>query len=304
MSTSAGIVVACPCGEVYELKPAFAGRLLECPVCDRHLRAGGLPGGPRRFDADADPAFDRDVFLLRERMLSIASKYEVWSGEGRPILYVERPTYPVRTLLAYGLGAFTAMMTLAWSAWLISVAGPDLATLTALLGWGVTIAAFLAVSMSARPLRHVSVYRDESRRQLLLRVLQDQRVAVLVRTYTVVTAAGEVLARLRKRYVDSVLRKRWYVETPAGQQVAMAVEDSIVLSLLRRVLGSFFGILRTNFVLVHRGADGDGAVLGELNRKFTILDRYVLDLGGDVDRRLDRRVALALGVMLDTGERR
>ena len=96
------------------------------------------------------------------------------------------------------------------------------------------------------------------------------------------------------------MRKRWYVETAAGQVIALAIEDSIVLSLLRRVLGSLFGLLRTNFVLVHP----DGRVLGEFNRKFTLLDRYVLDLTADPERHLDRRVALALGVMLDTGERR
>jgi len=45
-------------------------------------------------------------------------------------------------------------------------------------------------------------------------------------------------------------------------------------------------------------------VVGEFNRKFTLLDRYVLDLKADGARVLDRRVALALGVMLDTGERR
>jgi len=41
-----------------------------------------------------------------------------------------------------------------------------------------------------------------------------------------------------------------------------------------------------------------------LNRKFTILDRYVLDLTVDKEHRLDRRIALALGILLDTGERR
>ena len=56
-----------------------------------------------------------------------------------------------------------------------------------------------------------------------------------------------------------------------------------------------------------RHAEGRGEsdeVIGEFNRKFTILDRYVLDLKADGARSMDRRVALALGVMLDTGERR
>ena len=41
-----------------------------------------------------------------------------------------------------------------------------------------------------------------------------------------------------------------------------------------------------------------------INRKFTVLDRYVLDLTADEERALDRRIALASGIMLDTGERR
>lgn len=161
--------------------------------------------------------------------------------------------------------------------------------------------------MSARPLRHVTVYRDDSRRAVVLRVLQDQRVAVLTRSYTVTTpaAAGELaLGRLRKHYAHNVFRKRWYVESASGERQAMAIEDSVVLSLLRRLLGSLFGVLRTNFILVHAGGPIDGTVFGEFNRKLTVFDRYVLDLTGDPERLVDRRVAVALGVMLDTGERR
>jgi uncharacterized protein YxjI len=132
-------------------------------------------------------------------------------------------------------------------------------------------------------------------------VIQDQRVAFLTRTYTVKTAAGDTLAILKKTYLHNVVRKRWYVGGPGGEPLAMAIEDSIVLSLLRRVLGPFFGFLRTNFVLV-RGQDAE--IFGEFNRKFTLLDRYVLDLSADTARAFDRRIALALGVMLDTGERR
>ena len=291
-----GIVVACACGEVYEVRPEYAGRLLECVVCSRPLRAGSPP----RAIAGAEPAFDRDVFLFRERLLTITSKYEVQAADGTPILYVERPTYLLRAVFAYALGTIAAMLTLVWITTLIRSVGRDLGALIVLAGLALAPAAFVVVSMSARPLRHVTVYRNESRAEVLLRVLQDQRFAVLTRTYTVVTVAGEILARLRKRYVHNIIRKRWYVETAAGQVFALAIEESIVLSLLRRVLGAFFGLLRTNFVLTHP----DGTVLGEFNRKFTILDRYVLDVTGDSERTLDRRVALALGIMLDTGEGR
>jgi hypothetical protein len=293
-----GIVVSCPCGEVYELKPEYAGRLLECPVCARHLRAGRGSAGMRPSSPDTDPAFDRDVFLLRERVLTITSKYEVLADDGTPILYVERPTYPVRTVLAYLAGVVAGAVVLGTTA---SAAGErTVDAVIALLGWALGIAAFVIVSMSVRPRRHVTVYRDESRQAPLLRVLQDQRLAVLVRTYTVTLPDGTPLARLRKNYMHNVLRKRWSIAGPDGALLVLAVEDSVVLSLLRRVLGTFFGFLRTNFLFVGPG----GEVLGEFNRKFTLLDRYVLDLTADPDRTFDRRLALAAGVMLDTGERR
>jgi hypothetical protein len=296
--SSASVTVACPCGEVYELKPEYAGRLLECPVCARHLRAGRGPSAVRPASAGVDRAFDRDVFLLRERLLSITSKYEVLAEDGTPILHVERPTYPVRTFLAYVAGAIAAWFVLGWTA---QVSGREpVHALLALLGYAGAIAGFVVVSMALRPRRHVRVFRDESRRELLLRVLQDQRIAVLVRTYTVVGGDGTVLARFAKPYAHNVVRKRWRVESPPGTLIALAVEDSIVLSLLRRLLGPLFGVLRTNFVFQRPG----GEVLGEFNRKFTLLDRYVLDLTADAEGTLDRRVALALGVMLDTGERR
>jgi hypothetical protein len=286
---------------VYELRPEYAGRLLECPACARHLRAGGAPGAPRRPAPDADPAFDRDVFLLRERVFTIRAKYEVRAEDGTPILYVERPTYPLRTLLAGVLGLVGALVVLGWMLGTARSAGPLLGPFVLLLGWTLTVFAFMVVSMSVRPLRHVTVYRDASRHEVVLRVLQDQRVAFLTRTYTVLAKTGEPIARLRKTYVHNIVRKRWYVETPAGRPLAMAIEDSVILSLLRRILGTFFGFLRTNFIFV-RGATDE--VFGEFNRKFALLDRYVLDLRADPERTFDRRIALALGVMLDTGERR
>jgi uncharacterized protein YxjI len=294
----APVTVACACGEVYDLKPEYAGVLLECPSCGRHLRAAGRPVSPAASVSAGDAAFDRDVFLLRERVFTIASKYEVRTEDGTPILYVERPTYLIRTLGAYLLGVVAASIVFSWTA--REDVFDAMNALLGLFGFGFAFATFVVVSMSARPLRHVTVYRDDSRREVLLRVLQDQRVAVLVRTYTVRLGDGTMLARLRKNYLYNLIRKRWIIEDPSGAPVAHVVEESIVLSLLRRVLGPFFGLLRTNFVFERPG----GQTLGEFNRRFTLVDRYVLDLRDDPGRTLDRRVALATGIMLDTGERR
>jgi uncharacterized protein YxjI len=297
-----GVVVACACGEIYELRAEYAGRLLQCPVCGRHLRAGHGPAGALVGAEALDPSFDRDLFLLNQRAISIKSKYEVFDRSGRPLLYVERPTYPVRTLLAYLGAAVAGWIFLASFARAVHGSGDVLGGLLTLTAFYAAVPVVLiVVFMSLRPLRHTTFYRDPSRGERLLEIRQDQRVALLNRTYTVRRSDGQPLARLHKNYLDNVLRKRWSVQAADGTPLCVAIEDSIILSLLRRVIGDLFGLLRTNFLIV-RGPNGE--VLGEFNRKFTLFDRYVLDLTADSDRSIDRRIALALGVMLDTGENR
>src|SRR5207253_4937868 len=130
---AAGVVVACPCGEVYELRPEYAGRLLECPSCGRPIRAGYLASAPRPPAPGVDPAFDRDVFLLRERVFTIRSKYEVLAENGTPILYVERPTYLLQTLVAYLAGLVAGFVVLARLGYFAETAGPLVGPLLMLL---------------------------------------------------------------------------------------------------------------------------------------------------------------------------
>ena len=41
-----------------------------------------------------------------------------------------------------------------------------------------------------------------------------------------------------------------------------------------------------------------------MTRKFQLRDRYVLDLAGDAERAIDRRLAIALAIALDTLQNR
>jgi hypothetical protein len=163
------------------------------------------------------------------------------------------------------------------------------------------VAPVVGIALSVK--RHVTFYRDESKRERLLDILQDKKFQPITKTYTVRDARGRPIARFGKNILFNLFRKRWYVWAPgSGRRLLfLANEDSIILSLLRRFLGPLFGLLRTNFIFLPAGTDD---VIGEFKRKFTILDRYVLDMSADPQRLMDRRIALALGVMLDTGERR
>jgi hypothetical protein len=173
---------------------------------------------------------------------------------------------------------------------------------TWLAGAGLAFVALIVVAISLSPLRHVTIYRDDSRAEKLVDILQVNRWQLPTAYYRVTDGQGVELARFSKNYLWNFIRRRWNLLNPDGSVLGVAKEDSMILSLLRRVAPNIIAVfMRTNFIIC--AGPGD-RVIGEFNRKFTLFDRYVLDMSADREHLMDRRVAVALGVMLDTGERR
>ena len=118
------------------------------------------------------------------------------------------------------------------------------------------------------------------------------------------TAQLSIFRRFEHVFGKSLLRSTWRVRDAQEQEVAIARERSQVAAIARRVIDfvpDFGGLIPIpyNFdILV------DDRVVGAMNRKFQLRDRYVLDLSGDHERKLDRRVAVALAVGLDTLQNR
>ena len=294
--------VLCQCGTSYELKDEFAGRLVQCPQCGRENRAPALSVSPAPMTTAGDPVFDRDVFLLRQQFLKISEKYDVCDEQGNKIVFVERPAHLLQNVGALLAGLVAGGLVVAGCLALTELTrGTALEVVFGVLAVVGAIVAFAVVGVGLSAKRHVTFYRDQTKRERLLEIRQDRKWQPITATYTVRDPSARPIARLSKNYLHSILRKRWVVIGGQGRGLALAKEDSVILALLRRVIGPLFGLLRTNFIIVRPESD---EVIGEFNRKFTILDRYALDLKADPQRTFDRRVALALGVMLDTGERR
>ncbi len=246
---------------------------------------------------ELDLVFMRKKFLLRQKHLAISEKYYVWDEGGKVILFIQRPAHLVRGCLA-ALGGIAAGAVVGAGLFGLSSLLPEEArSIGIMVAVFAGLAALLLTIIQLMPKRHVYFYRDDTKREMLLQVDQDQKFAVLVATYTVKDPAGKVLARLRKNYLYNLIRKKWQCYAPDGTLLATIKEDSLILALVRRFVAAF----KTNFVILKGDTDQQ---IGQFNRKWTILDRYVLDMTADTGDHLDLRVALAIGVMLDTGERR
>jgi uncharacterized protein YxjI len=138
---------------------------------------------------------------------------------------------------------------------------------------------------------------DESETEELFRLKARQVFDVRGR-YEVTTPDGERIGTLEKVFGISLVRSTWRVYDPNDQQVALAQEKSIHVALFRRLIdfvpyGEFAPIVFQ--FTIHM----DGREVGEVRRPLGMRDRYTLTLGGDPERRLDRRVAIALAIALD-----
>lgn len=245
-------------------------------------------------DASLDAVFDRDRFLMRQRVFTLNEKYEIWDEQGSPILFVERPAHHLRNLGAAFGGLTAGGLVAAPFLWL---SGSLETGFPIFVGVVLGIVAVVLVGSFLSKKRHVHFYRDDSKQEPLLAVRQDQKLVFLTHRYTVEEPDGRPLARFSKNVLTDVFRKKWRVSAPDGRLLWEAKEDSVLLALVRRFLTRLVPLC---FIFCLPG----GQVVAEFNRKFTLLDRYVLDLTRDSARALDRRLALAMGVMLDTGERR
>ena len=250
-----------------------------------------------------DPVFDRDKFLLRQKALAIKEKYYVSDEHGSSIMFVERPALLARQLLLLAAIAVTffggTFVVGLVGGFLETAFGGNFARFFPLLGFPGVLALIVLVFVKLVPRRHVTFYRDDSKTEKLLEIRQLNKLEFPYARYTVLDPNGNLIGSLRKNLLFDYIRRRWYVKDANGIQVCLAKEDSILFSLLRRTGIPIFLFMRTNFIFVRAEE-----VIGVFNRKLTLLDRYVLDVSADTQRVLDRRIALALGVMLDTGERR
>jgi uncharacterized protein YxjI len=296
------IALTCQCNTTYELKDEFAGKLVKCPQCGTENR---VPTAILTPKSQADPVYDRDVFLMRQKAMAINEKYFVTDEKGNNLVFVERPAHFFRNLVALLAGISVAVGVgagLTWAAaYLTRNLSPTFGNVVVLLTIPTSLVAFLIVGIGLSKKRHVTFYRGGDKKGgKLMQANQDKKFEFFTTTFTLRDGAGRALCRIRKNLFSNIIRKKWRMLSMAGKPLLVAKEDSIILSLLRRVLGPFFGLLRTNFIFV----DAADKHVGEFQRKLTILDRYSLDMSADRQRIVDRRLALAMGVILDTGERR
>lgn len=149
----------------------------------------------------------------------------------------------------------------------------------------------------------IRFFADENETQEVFRIKARSVIDVGGR-YDVRDAGGEPIGVLEHHFGKSLLRTTWRIRSPADEELAVAQEKNQMLAIARRVVDFVpYGELVPipyDFLL-HSGE----RELGHFTRKFMSLrDVYTLDLSGDQEKRIDRRLAIALGIGLDALQNR
>ena len=149
----------------------------------------------------------------------------------------------------------------------------------------------------------IRFFADEQETEELFRIKARSIFDIGGARYDVTEPDGAPVGVLEHAFRQSLIRSTWKVTDADGGEVVTAQERSLPMALARRLVdfvpyGEWVPIPYNFDLLV------DGRLIGHMNRKFQLRDRYVLDLSADHERQLDRRLAIALAIGLDTLQNR
>ena len=144
----------------------------------------------------------------------------------------------------------------------------------------------------------IRVYSDESKTQEVLSIKARQIIDFSAAYDVVDTAYNQKIGTLRRKGWSSMLRDEWQVLDANENQIGVLFEDSMGQALLRRfLLGS---LLPQNYDITL----GETRV-ADLRQNFNLF-RYELNLDFSMDpsQKLDRRLGVAVGILLAAVEGR
>jgi uncharacterized protein YxjI len=149
----------------------------------------------------------------------------------------------------------------------------------------------------------IRFYADEQETRELFRIKARSVFDIGGARYDV-SVGEERIGVLDHMFKQSLLRSTWTVRDGNEDELMIARERSLVGAIARRAIDFVPDIggwipIPYNFDFL-----ADGTVLGGMDRKFQLRDRYIVDMGGDHEKRVDRRLVIALAIGLDALQNR
>ena len=143
----------------------------------------------------------------------------------------------------------------------------------------------------------IRVYSDERKNQEVLMIKARQIIDFSAAFDVVDSATGQKVGAFRRKGLASLLRDEWEVLDVSDNVIGSLFEDSMGLALIRRFLSN---LVPQNYDIT-MGTDR----VADLKQNFNPFTYELnLDFSMDLNRRLDRRMGVAAGILLAAVEGR
>jgi uncharacterized protein YxjI len=148
----------------------------------------------------------------------------------------------------------------------------------------------------------IRFFADDTKQVEIMRLKARQRFDPAAR-YDITDGQGAKIGELQKVFGKSLLRSTYRLYDSSGEETAQATEKSLLVALLRRLVdfipyvGNFADWLPIPYHFVFKR--GDRELAANTRRAWKIADTYTIDLSGDPERTLDRRLVLDTAVGMD-----
>jgi uncharacterized protein YxjI len=233
--------------------------------------------------------------------------YEVSSEDGSETFKAKRPRKIFRSMISGIVGFFafatTFFLFILCGGLLIKALGLEQALGGIVISFSSVIlgisAGFFAAVMLAKlvsPKRRLDLFPKSSVDRPILTITPTSGMFIFNHEYSLNDVDGNHLASFKKNFTESFFRKKWHAFDAQNNYLFSAVEDSLVLALLRRYVG-LGRLIPLHFKLQKKS----GKPFGHFKRRFSLRDKYDLQYQHDL---VEGWLIVAAALLLDTGEER
>ena len=207
----------------------------------------------------SERVFSQDKYFIEQsKKITFRNQYSIFDEDKNPLIFVDRPFHFWRNftagtasvvvgfcMLVLIFGVAMSLQPYEWIAFILALPFAYLA-------------GFLIYRLLCKK-RHITFYADEARTHKFFEIKQNEKCALLKATYSLSESNDNVLAVFEKNYLFDFFRKKWCVTDSSGKHLITAKEDSVLKSLVRRLLWRVpqplfwfvipvLCLLRTNFI--------------------------------------------------------
>ena len=245
--------------------------------------------------------FLADSYKIQQPYIQIMEEgYAIESGDQKEKYRAVRPRRWGRTIVARLAGLSAVFVSFAIGFFVLmflgkTFTGAGFLILGTLANFGLALLAGVVVSKNLSPKRVISLYQGPSQTPLLS-VMPESGFFYFQHHYIVHDSNRRPIAQFKKSYFESFFRKKWHCYDMKGTYLFSAIEDSLILALMRRYLG-LGRLIPLHFAFSKNG----GTVFGRFTRRFSLRDKYTLEYNR---RAADSWLMVTTAILLDTGEER